>query len=62
MDYFENLSKLDLDDVESVKNVRDEILDFIESATCILQVLNNKIDENKKNELSVYTDKQSDYE
>jgi hypothetical protein len=66
MEYFEKLEKLDLDDIESLENIRDEILDFVESATAILQVLNNRIDEkiNKKKEieLSEYTDKKSDYE
>lgn len=64
MEYFEKLEKLDLDDIESLVNIRDEILDFVESATAILQVLNNRIDENikKEIELSEYTDKESDYE
>lgn len=72
MEYFEKLEKLDLDDTESLENIRDEILDFVESATAILQVLNNRlqvlnnrIDENikkKETELSEYTDKESDYE
>lgn len=64
MEYFEKLENLDLDDIEGLENIRDEILDFVESATAILQVLNNRIDENikKEIELSEYTDKESDYE
>jgi hypothetical protein len=61
---FESLSNLDLDDIESVLKVRDDILEFVEKATEILQILNNRIDEIKKKDivLTEYTDKQSDYE
>lgn len=64
MESFESLSNLDLDDIESIVKVRDDILEFVEKATDILQILNNRIDEIKKKDivLSEYTDKQNDYE
>ena len=66
MEGFESLSNLDLDDIESVLKVRDDILDFVDKATEILQILDNRIDEIKKKKkdmvLTDYTDKQSDYE
>ena len=64
MESFESLSNLDLDDIEGLENIKNEILDFVESATAILQVLDNRINDIKKKEieLSEYTDKQSDYE
>jgi hypothetical protein len=64
MESFESLSNLDLDDFESILKVRDDILEFVEKATDILQILNNRIDEIKEKDivLTEYTDKQSDYE
>jgi FtsZ-binding cell division protein ZapB len=64
MESFESLSNLDLDDIESIVKVRDDILEFVEKATDILQILNNRIDEIKEKDivLSEHTDKQSDYE